>query len=286
MPPFSDLHIHSSCSDGMLTPQNLVRAAAEKGLAAIALTDHDTMAGVAEAKRWADRAGIGFLPGIEFSVRHQSLSVHLLGYFATTACPALEPVIADVQHNRVARNRAIFERLAELGIKVDKKMLPDTENGQIGRPHIARLLVNCGAVTSEQEAFARFLRKGARAFVPRKALPVEEAIDAIHRGGGIAVAAHPGVMGLSEHSLASVLEAFIDMGLDGVEAYHPMHSRKTVSFLRAFALEKGLCVTGGSDFHGRGRDRAEMGEYARGRRILYEYYLGCLERLEQRSESA
>jgi len=273
MPDFADLHIHSHFSDGLCSPGQIARQAGAIGLRAFAITDHDTLEGCAEAGRAAKEMGIDHVEGIEFSTRFEDFSVHVLGYLPPGGGRSLAPVIAEIQRNRRRRNEAIVARLRQLGIAIDPAKMQAAGPGQIGRPHIARLLCESKAVANEQEAFARYLRRGAKAFVPRRALGTEEAIGAIHRAGGVAVLAHAGTLGLSESYLRSMLDRFVSMGLDGVESCHPLHGKRLAVFLRRYCEQRGLVVSGGSDFHGRERDRSPLGECGRGRRVP----LACFE---------
>ena len=279
MPEFTDLHTHSSYSDGLLAPADLVRAAGAAGLAAIAVTDHDTTAAWDETAAAATDLGLSWLPGIEFSCRVDEYSVHVLGYLPASGGNTLAPLVAEVQANRRQRNEAMLARLREAGIRIDKEK--QEVPGQFGRPHMARLLVECGAVSSEQEAFVRYLRKGARAFVPRRALPAATAIAAIGEAGGVAVFAHPGALGLSAGLLRALLDRFVKMGIDGIETCHPLHSKKLGRELKTYCREHGLLVTGGSDFHGRDRDKAALGECGHGRRIEIDCFNAIRERINK-----
>ena len=267
MTQYIDLHTHSTFSDGILSPAQLIKTASDKGVAALSITDHDTMAGVPEALSCAEEFGVEIIPGIELSAQHQDLSVHILGYGLDFNSLSLGRTLKKIQLARKERNIKIFKRLNGFGFSLAIDQLPETPNGQLGRPHIARLLLDQGIVKSEQEAFSRFLRDNGAAFVPRKTLPVQEALTTISEAGGVAVLAHPGSLKLPENKLALLLNELKDIGLAGMEVFHPIHSKKNIYFLQNLCNNLNLLITGGSDFHGRVRDRSPLGQYGNGRPI-------------------
>jgi len=264
-----DLHTHSSYSDGSLSPAKLIDRAVEQNLAALSITDHDTMAGTAEAIEYCRQQDIKYFPGVEISTHIRTLSLHLLGYCLDHTSSELLNFLDMIQQSRRDRNETIFLRLNRMGIKLSLADIAESQQhaSQIGRPHIAQLLVQRKVVHTEQEAFSRFLRKNAAAYVQRKVLPTQQAISAIHAAGGIAVLAHPAGLGLSEKSLALLVAELKEAGLTGVEVYHPVHSDKNVAFLEKLCHKHTLTPTGGSDFHGRERDKTVLGEYGGNRPI-------------------
>ncbi len=241
-----DLHLHSTASDGALEPGALVAAAAAGLLDVIALTDHDTIAGVAAAL--AAAAGrIEVIPGIELSTTHRSRELHILGYDIDPESPELLTFSRDAARRRQDRMAEMVERLAELGIRVaydDVVRLAGSE-ANVGRPHLARILVQRGHVRTFAEAFDRFIGDGGPAFFPVRLLTPGAAIEMIHRAGGVAVWAHP-PLDLFRTDLAML----VDAGLDGVEAYRPRSLPVETDALLAGAAGAGLLVTGGSDWHG------------------------------------
>ncbi|OQX08479.1 MAG: hypothetical protein BWK76_23540 [Desulfobulbaceae bacterium A2] len=248
--PCIDLHTHSLFSDGALAPSELVSRAAAAGMSALALTDHDTVEGLAEAMAAGERLGCMVVPGVEISVTWRGSSLHMLGYWFDPASSGLRDWLAPLQQGREERNRRILERLRELGVEVDEKELVQAAGeGLAGRPHIARLLVAKGVVNDVEGAFVRYLRKGAAAYVARFAYPAEEAIAMLHRLGGIAVLAHPGQLNLDEPGLAALLGSLRASGLDGIEGYHPSHSFRCTRRLLTLARRYDLAISGGSDFH-------------------------------------
>jgi hypothetical protein len=246
-----DLHTHSNFSDGTLTPTELVSLAREKKISALALTDHDTMAGVGEAVKAGEIMGVEIVPGIEISVLHDKVEYHILGYWADPRNSALAEALAILQGARAARNSRILEKLNDLGIPATSAELERvSEQGQTGRPHIARLLVRYGVVKTITQAFEQFLKKGAVAYVSRFAYSAIEAVSLIHQAGGLAVLAHPAQNDPELTRLPSVLASLVPAGLDGIEVYYPTHSNKMKKKLRALAEKKNLLLTGGSDYHG------------------------------------
>ncbi|MDZ7373175.1 MAG: PHP domain-containing protein [candidate division KSB1 bacterium] len=243
-----DLHLHSSVSDGLFGPAELVRKAAAAGLRAIALTDHDEVGGIEEALRAGKAVGIEVVPGIEISCEGGSLDVHMLGFFVDPRHPEIRDYVHWYHEERLQRGRRMVQRLAELGIHLDfAELVQRVGSGALGRPHIADALLQHGYVSSIAEAFERYLGDGRPAYVPKRKLSPADAVELIHRAGGLAVLAHPGD-GLSREE---VLRA-IELGIDGLEAVHPRHSAENVEWIRKIARDHGLLETGGSDFHGRG----------------------------------
>lgn len=246
-----DLHIHSTMSDGTLSPTEIVELAFRKGLSAISITDHDTVAGYREAKQRGDEIGLNVISGVELSVRFENESLHLLGYFVDCSSPELLSDLEVLHLARIKRNREILNKLSAEGIKITEKELAKvSQTGETGRPHIAKLLMQHGAVTSMDEAFEKYLGRGGSAYVSRFVYDMNYGIKMIHRAGGLAVVAHPGNILNTEIDVGTVLKTLKTYGLDGIEAYYPTHSKKYRNFLITLAKEHGLIVTGGSDFHG------------------------------------
>lgn len=260
---YIDLHTHSSYSDGALSPVALIDAAVERKISAFSITDHDTMAATAEATNYCQQCGIEYLPGVEISTHLKTMSLHILGYYLDHNSDTLLSFLNTIQQARTDRNEKIFSRLNRLGIKLSLSDITEnhTLSSQIGRPHIAQLLVSRRVVNTEREAFSRYLKKNAAAYVQRTQMPTATAIAAIRAAGGIAVLAHPASLGVSEKSLASLIIQLKDDGLTGVEIYHPLQSDKNIAFLEKLCHKNDLTVTGGSDFHGREHDRTNLGEY-------------------------
>jgi predicted metal-dependent phosphoesterase TrpH len=243
-----DLHLHTTCSDGLLTPEALVLAARRAGLGAIAVTDHDTADGVAPAIRAAASAGGPMvIAGVELTTSHQGREVHLLGYGVDAAHRSLTEFTAHAAALRRERLAEIVARLKSLGIELNESEVAPGEGGPVGRPHIARALVRKRVVSSLQEAFARFLADGAPAFVPSRGLDLGLGIEAVRRAGGLPVWAHPDLAD------ASRFGELAERGLGGVETLRPAVDPPVSVALEQEARAHGLCVTGGSDWHGQQR---------------------------------
>lgn len=246
-----DLHTHSSFSDGTCTPTELISLAKTGQLKALALTDHDTMAGIHEALAAGVRFGVEVIPGIELSVVHGEYSIHLLGYWPDPEHPQLKKALDRIQGARDERNRKIMDNLTGLGISVSMAELQAVAGqGETGRPHIARLLVNKGVVRTIDEAFVRYLRRGCPAYVSRFAFDACEAVSLVKKAGGLAVLAHPLSIERDPELLCPLLDRLVAAGLNGLEAYYPTHSKKLTRHLSVLADRYGLLLTGGSDYHG------------------------------------
>lgn len=254
-----DLHTHSSCSDGSLSPAQLVREAARAGLAAIALTDHDTMAGVKEAKIAGEAAGVEVIPGIEISVDLDGRDIHILGYGADPDNPELRAVLAELQARRENRNRAILDHLDRLGVGLNRDELAASTTGLIGRPHIARQLVHHRHANSIDHAFRRFLGENGRAYVTAGKYPADEIIRVIRAAGGMAVFAHPTSLDHNLKGVPAIVEKLARLGLGGIEVYYPGHNRKICQALLDLAECRQLAVTGGSDYHGTLKPEIKLG---------------------------
>jgi predicted metal-dependent phosphoesterase TrpH len=246
-----DLHVHSTHSDGLLKPAELVDLAKAQGLSAIAITDHDTVGGTDEAIQRGSEKGIEVISGIEISSWRGDTSMHILGYRFRHDDEQFNSRLQLLQHGRETRNARIIENLNNLGIKVElEELLHYSEYGQTGRPHIARLLVDKGVTRSVDLAFKYYLGRGAAAYAERFRFSARDAIAMIQEAGGIAVLAHPSSLDPSLRSIPSLLKDLCTVGLGGVEVYYPSHSSKAVKALIKMAKDLGLFMTGGSDFHG------------------------------------
>ena len=257
-----DLHAHTTASDGTLSPRELVIHAKEVGLSAVAVSDHDTVGGWAEALEAARTLGdIAVVPAIELSVSNDAGKFHLLGYFpgrTTLEGTALGAAVAQLQTERDERNTRIYENLRALGASVDPARVRAIAGGgaQIGRPHIARALVEGGHAVSIQDAFDRFLDANGPAYASKKGLTPEEAIALIHEAGGVAVWAHP-TRGPSERAEVldfargeELLHQWKAWGLDGMEVYYGAYTPAEAAWTLSMSEKYGLLGTGGSDFHG------------------------------------
>lgn len=246
-----DLHVHSNFSDGSMTPTELVHYARRKGLSAIALTDHDAINGLEEAIEVGEKVGVEVVPGVELSVKHGDCPLHLLGYLFRRMDEDLLLTLHRLQEGRLARNKVILANLDRLGIHIDLQELEEISgHGRGGRPHIAKLLMQKGAVENMEEAFARYLAREGLAYAPRLVFQAEEAIAMINNAGGIAVLAHPRQLAKEGEDVTTIITALKGMGLAGIEVYYPTHSRQFRRKLMATANSLDLLPTGGSDYHG------------------------------------
>lgn len=242
---FVDLHAHSTASDGALPPSEGVAAAHAAGLAAFALTDHDTLAGIPEARVAAEALGLRLVPGVELSVHRGAEEIHLLGLHIRDVT-VMQDQLARYREFRRTRAEQMVERLNAHGIAVTMAAVEaEADGGAIGRPHVARAMVSAGFAKDLREAFDRWLAAGRPAYVDKERLDIEDGIALIHDVGGIAVLAHPGSGGRRES-----IEPLVALGLDGVEVRHPSHSRDDEQRLAALAAHFDLVVSGGSDWHG------------------------------------
>lgn len=265
-----DLHTHSTCSDGTLTPRQLVGLAKSIGLRAVALTDHDTVAGVGEALAAGEEVGIEVVAGVEVSAACPAGSLHILGYYLSPTHPELVAALNRLQDGRAARAPKIVERLRNLGLEITLAEVRDLTGGQVGRAHIAQTLVKRAYVASANEAFGRYLRRGRPGYVDRMRLPPEEVIGVIRQAGGLAALAHPSTLALDQPSDLSALVARLKaMGLEGIEVLSPYHTREMTRMYEEIARGQGLLCTGGSDFHGGLSDHGVLGGTPLGLRFPY-----------------
>ncbi len=252
MPDLVDLHLHSIFSDGTLTPTELVAEAADAGLRAIALADHDNVDGIPEAIAAGHKFGVEVIPAVELSVVWQNFQdLHLLGYAFDHENQVLHDALAEFRAFRAGRSRRIVEKINrqlqnEGRQSLDYAAIRKRAGGTIGRPHIGHALLAAGHVRSMDEAFERYL---VPCNEPKRFFPIDEAIRLIHAAGGCAVLAHPPFIGVDEETLIKLLEQFIAMGLDGLEAYNSGAGNDDIDHYISLARRIGLIVTGGSDFH-------------------------------------
>jgi hypothetical protein len=250
-----DLHLHTKASDGALRPAELVRTAALIGVRVMAVTDHDSVGGIAEAREAASGLPIEVIPGIEVSASLNGDDIHVLGYLLDADDPSLREALGRAQADRIAQAHAMVERLGALGYPIEwDRVIAIANGGSVGRPHIAKALVERGAVASVDEAFSRFLRRGGPAYVEGRTLLPQEAISLIREAHGVPVLAHPIIAGASDYhlDLERLLPMMIEAGLEGIEAYYKGYTPEITASLLAVAERHGLVTTGGSDFHGGG----------------------------------
>lgn len=268
---YVDLHIHTTASDGSLSPAEVVRRASEKGLSAVAITDHDTTAGVAEAFEAGERYGVEVIPGVELSVEYQGEGIHILGYFIDPAHTALQKLLDWVVAERSERNEAIAAAMRADGVPVTVEALRARRPGAvIGRPHFAEALAEHGLARDIRDAFSRFLSRGMKYYRARTYIPMDRAFEAIRAAGGKAVFAHPFQYKYTEPELVALTRLLVEKGLAGVECVYSLYTPEQIQYLDDLADFYGLCVTGGSDFHGDGKPDIELG----GPAVPYEFLEG------------
>ena len=244
--PRCDLHIHSCYSDGGYGPGELAGFARKAGLSAISITDHDTLLGQDEAFRACDENGIEYVSGLELSAYEGGVSLHILGYCVDHRNGVIGSVLHELREARTGRAEAIVRKLGQVRAAVSfEEVLAESKGGAVGRPHIAKVLLRHGFVSSIQEAFNRFIGYGGPCFVPKKVLTLERIFTLIAGAGGVAVWAHPG----QNISKGGLLDMVCGMGLRGVEAWHPNHSPALSRKILEIAAARSLLTTGGSDFH-------------------------------------
>lgn len=254
----ADFHLHTRASDGKLSPEEVVLKAHQAGLDLIAITDHDTVAGIAPALAAARRfPGLRVIPGVEMGTDIPVPEVHILGYFIDYTAPAFAAALEDQRRSRVERAREMLARLEKLGVRLSWERVQQLSQGEsVGRPHIAQALLEKGYVSSLREAFARYIGKGGPAYVERRKLIPEQAVSLIHQaGGGLAVLAHPAEI----EFLSQLLPGLVAAGLVGLEAYYNSYPPDTVRTLLRVAEKYHLLPLGGSDYHGLGANDAPIG---------------------------
>ena len=245
-PVYIDLHIHSYYSDGLLSPQQIIQYAKERHLRARSITDHDTLAGTAEAVRLGAQQEVEVVPGIEISVIYHESEIHLLGYYIDQSSAAIAEYIATLADSRNRRAHQILDVLRKEGIRIPYELVARKANGApIGRPHIAQVMVDEGYVFSAYEAFQKYLGEKRAGDIPKFSLDVQQAIDIIQQAGGLAFWAHPATAPNEE-----VLYKLLDCGIDGIETFHPKHSPEQQAHYRELARYYKLLESGGSDCHG------------------------------------
>ena len=254
-----DFHLHSTCSDGVRSPTWVIEKAAANGVRVLALTDHDTTAGLAEAGTAAAAVGLRLIPGIELSVDLDGVDAHLLGFGFDVAHGPLQAYLSEQREGRVGRMKRMVRVLGEHGVTIEaERVLAIAGEASVGRPHVARALVEAGYVGSVAEAFDKWLGDGKAAHITRDRLTPAEAIALLHEAGGVAFVAHPLFLG---DDYAEAVAALAGMGLDGMETYYKHYDEEAIAAHEALAAKLGLGRSGGSDYHGLGNpyDR-EVGE--------------------------
>lgn len=274
--PYIDLHVHSNCSDGTFSPSQLVEYALEKGLQAIALTDHDTTEGIEEARAAAQNTSLQVIPGIELSTAFWGRDIHILGLNIDPENTYFQEKIKAFQQEREQRNRTMISRMQKEGLRITWQDMADNFPDSIWtRAHFARFLADTGQVHTLAEAFNRFLGDHAPCFVPRNKVTPFEAVKMIHQGKGKAVLAHPLLYHLTEEQLEELVQSLVQSGLDGIEAIYSTNTGLDEVRMRQLAKKYGIFITGGSDFHGSNKPSIDLGR-GRGNLKIPAYLLDNL----------
>lgn len=257
-----DLHTHTTASDGSLAPAELVKAAKDAGLKAVAITDHDTIDGLPEALEAGRRLSLEVVPGVEISVQRGQNpgGMHMLGLFVDHTEPGLVDALKRLQEARAQRNPKMVARLNELGIPLTMEEVKSfAGDGQVGRPHFAQALVKRGVVPDVNQAFNRFLAAGKPAYVPKFRFQPHEALAMLRKAKALAVLAHPGLLHLPDTETEFLLRELKEKGLEGVEAQYSEHDTAFRIFMESLAARLDLAISGGTDFHGAAKPAIRLG---------------------------
>lgn len=262
-----DLHVHTNFSDGLFSPEEVLELAQDREYDVIAITDHDNIDGFLQVRNYAELLGIELIPGVEISTLHHGRDTHILAYYFDPENKALNELLKKIYDSRFDRAKSIIEKLNARGIKIDIEKVQSYagRNNYLGRPHIARALIESGYCADKYEAFDIHLGENCYAYVPKFAPSSQAAIAAVHQAGGIAVLAHPYTLGDD-----SLISDIIDFGIDGMEVFYAKCNDETIYHYNEIAKENGLIRTGGSDFHGDGFDLEIFGNYSAPEKALNE----------------
>jgi hypothetical protein len=265
-----DLHIHSTASDGTLSPKQILKMALDLNLRAISITDHDTIKGTIEARRHLTQKDTELLSGVEISTSLHGDTLHMLGYLIDPEDPALTRALSGLHEARKIRNPKIVEKLQQLGIELTYDEVLAVAEGEVGRPHIAECLVRKNVVQSPDEAFRKYIGKDRPAYVDKYRLPPAEAAKLISDAGGIPVLAHPFTIGTdSEAEMDKIISELVSKGLKGIEVYYSEHTATQFALYKRMATRHDLLITGGTDFHGARKPQIRMGTGKGNLRIPY-----------------
>lgn len=255
-----DLHVHSTYSDGSLSPQELVTLAKEKNLAAFALTDHDTTEGIDSALSSAQNSALEIIPGIELSTKYGESEIHILGLYIDHHNESFQTFLTQFQESRIQRNQSMCKKLNAYGVMIDyDELANEYADSVITRAHFARYLLKKGYVKSHAEAFDRYVGDHAPCYIPRSKIAPEEGISLIQKCGGFAVLAHPILYHMSDERLDALVARLKDAGIGGIEAVYSTYHEREERKIRALAQKYDLLLSGGSDFHGKAKPGLELG---------------------------
>ena len=277
----TDLHVHSSASDGTFAPFALLAEAKKAGLCAMALTDHDTMDGIAEAKEAAAGLGIELVPGVELSCDYEGREIHVLGYYVSPEYPRLKAKLEEFRDFRTTRNERMTKRLQEEGFSITMEALAEKfPDSVLTRAHLARYLCETGQLPDIRTVFAEYLGEGCRCYIERPKITPVEAVHLIREAGGLAVLAHPVLCQLSEDELKQMIQDMKDAGMCGIEAVYSENSGDDEMRMRALAASFGLLITGGSDFHGKNKPDIQLGTGKGNLHIPYAFLQSLKEQMQ------
>ncbi len=255
-----DLHTHSTASDGTFPPSQLIDFAISKGITHLGMTDHDTIDGIEEATNYAKNKTIKFVAGVEISVEFKEKTMHIIGYAVNHKDDSLNEKLKILKKAREDRNPKILKKLNDFGFKMSYDEVKDEAGGGVvGRPHFAKVMLKKNYVSSTQEAFEKYLSKGASCYVDKYRLEPEDGIKMIKESGGMAVLAHPLSLKLDCEEVRNVAKSLKDCGLEGIECFYRNHTKEDEENLLKIAKDLDLMVTGGSDFHGSNRPNIFIG---------------------------
>ncbi|MGM9670830.1 MAG: PHP domain-containing protein [Oscillospiraceae bacterium] len=279
MPDWIDLHVHTLASDGSDTPAEVVRKAAELGLRAVAVTDHDTFAGLPEAIEAGARYGVEVVPGVELSTIYDGVEVHVLGYYMDAGHPRLRAMMARATAERNARNETMVQRLHDAGYPVTMDALHAEFPGQtmLGRPHISEYLMRRGYVASVQDGMKNLLGRGKPFYVARYNIPLEESVETLRAAGGLPVVAHLFKYRYTPEQLTAMVDAATAAGAVGLEAMYTNYTPEQEQAVRVLAAERGLLCTGGTDYHGARKPDIALGRGFGNLRVPYALLEGLKE---------
>ena len=257
---FIDLHVHTTASDGTLSPKEVVELAANNDISVIAITDHDSVNGIKEAKDAARESKTEVVPGVEISCGYEGREIHVLGFFIDWNDQIFQERLHESKGGRDQRNDKMIALMRQDGIDISMEKLKfGKEDTVVNRAHFARFLKENGYVKSNEEAFKKYVGDGCKYYLEREYVPAETAIEWIHEAGGIAFLAHPYLYHLKEPQVKKLVKDFKEMGGDGLEAYHSSVNQGQVNLLREYAKENNLMVSGGTDFHGANKPYIHLG---------------------------
>lgn len=278
-----DLHTHSLYSDGTFTPDEIVKYANEKGLRAIALTDHDTLSGINEAKMAGEKYGVEIIPGIEVSTEYDETEIHIVGLFVNENTE-FNNALKELRESREKRNIQMVEKLnRETDIKIKyEDVLKRAEGGIVTRAHIAREIIDKGYASSNNEVFEKYIGKGKPGYVKRSVMEWRDTLKYIICSGGLPVLAHPLLYKISSKYLEKIIEELAEKGLAAVEAYYSTHSTAEVKYVKGLCVKYGLKISGGSDFHGSNKPKIDLGTGYGNLCVPYSVLEGLKEECEKR----